>query len=72
MVEPDRIGVHQTHCCIIHGCKYGNKDCPVVLGEIDQTYLCEDCSWSSKSELEIKAWDKVKQVKRKLQLNKLI
>ena len=37
------IGVHQTHCCIIHGCKYGQKDCPVTNAEVKQTYLCEDC-----------------------------
>ena len=42
-IEPDRIGVHQTHCCIEHGCKYGNSNCPVELGLVQQTYLCEDC-----------------------------
>lgn len=34
--------VHDAHCCKIHGCKYGDFDCPVVLGDefgID----CEDC-----------------------------
>jgi len=40
----DKIGVHRTHCCILHGCKYGDKDCPVVNAEILQEYLCEDCS----------------------------
>lgn len=34
----------ETHCCILHGCKYGYDDCPVVLGEVKQQYLCEDCS----------------------------
>ena len=24
------VGVHQTHCCVVHGCKYGDEDCPVV------------------------------------------
>lgn len=33
----------ETHCCILHGCKYGHKDCPVVLGEVKQQYLCETC-----------------------------
>jgi len=32
-----------THCCIIHGCKYGHEDCPVYLGKIKQVYLCEYC-----------------------------
>ena len=36
-------GVHQAHCCIKHGCKYGEKDCPVVLGLTIQQYPCEDC-----------------------------
>ena len=39
----DNTGVHQTHCCAIHGCKYGDHDCPVVSGKIIQTYACEDC-----------------------------
>ena len=33
----------RTHCCIIHGCKYGHKDCPVCLGVVEQEYLCESC-----------------------------
>jgi len=37
-------GTHRTHCCILHGCKYGNDECPVVSGEIRQDYTCEDCS----------------------------
>jgi len=37
------IGVHRTHCCIAHGCKYGDNDCPVALGEILQDHLCEFC-----------------------------
>jgi len=34
-----------THCCIIHGCKYGYKDCPVVLGEVIgiEGPHCESC-----------------------------
>lgn len=36
-------GVHQAHCCVQHGCKYGDKDCPVVKKEIKQDYLCEFC-----------------------------
>ena len=37
------IGVHASHCCKWHGCKYGDEDCPMVLGKIKQLYLCEDC-----------------------------
>lgn len=36
-------GVHVNHCCIIHGCKYGDEDCPVERGKVKQAYLCEDC-----------------------------
>lgn len=38
------IGVHAAHCCKWHGCKYGDPDCPVVLGKVEQEYLCENCS----------------------------
>ena len=36
-------GVHRTHCCSRHGCKYGTVDCPVVLNLIKQEYPCESC-----------------------------
>lgn len=39
------IGVHAAHCCKWHGCKYGDDDCPVYNGEVEQEYLCEDCDW---------------------------
>lgn len=42
-MDKSKYGVHQTHCCIIHGCKYGDEDCPVESGEIEQDYDCEDC-----------------------------
>jgi hypothetical protein len=38
----ERWGVHETHCCKKHGCKYGNIDCPVVLKLIPQKYTCEE------------------------------
>ena len=37
-------GVHETHCCIEHGCKYGYGDCPVVTGETEQKSKCEECT----------------------------
>lgn len=37
------IGTHQTHCCIRHGCKYGNANCPVVNETVVQAYACEYC-----------------------------
>jgi len=36
-------GVHAAHCCIIHGCKYNNDDCPVTNGRVEQKYPCEGC-----------------------------
>lgn len=36
--------VHTEHCCIEHGCKYGeNSYCPVVNGFQKQSYPCEQC-----------------------------
>ena len=37
-------GVHATHCCTVHGCKYGHEDCPVEMGLVKQEYPCESCS----------------------------
>lgn len=35
--------VHTEHCCIVHGCKYRDKDCPVETGKAVQSYPCESC-----------------------------
>lgn len=35
--------VHTEHCCRIHGCKYGDEDCPVYLGQKPQSFACESC-----------------------------
>lgn len=45
----DKSGVHRTHCCIVHGCKYGDIDCPVESGKIDQDFPCEDCTRNDSS-----------------------
>lgn len=37
------VDVHRIHCCVFHGCKYDDKDCPVVEGLIKQAYICELC-----------------------------
>ncbi len=64
------IGVHASHCCKWHGCKYGDDDCPVVLGQVEQEYPCEYCSDELEEEDyyravvkridEIKTWWKTK------------
>lgn len=38
------VGVHRAHCCVKHGCKYGEDDCPVYNGSVTQKYPCQDCS----------------------------
>lgn len=38
-------GVHITHCCLKHGCKYNDKDCPVINSDVEQKYLCEYCDF---------------------------
>lgn len=42
-MDQSKWGVHEGHCCALHGCKYGDEDCPVVSGETQQEYLCESC-----------------------------
>lgn len=42
-MKVDRVGVHTSHCCKKCGCKYGDSDCPVVLGTREAEYLCEWC-----------------------------
>lgn len=40
---PYKIGVHVAHCCARHGCKYGQRDCPVKTGQYKQDHPCEQC-----------------------------
>jgi len=50
MTEKD---VHTEHCCIVHGCKYGEDDtCPVTTGQKPQSYPCEDCDTSIMTEFK--------------------
>ena len=44
------IGVHAAHCCKWHGCKYGDPDCSVENGEVEQEHICEDCFYYLKEE----------------------
>ena len=46
----DNYGVHISHCCKWHGCKYGDPDCPVSSGKVKQEYLCEYCYEELKDE----------------------
>ncbi len=66
--------VHISHCCVIHGCKYGYGDdsgCVVVKGEVVQDYLCESCSMALEEVDEIiKEAKLVMALKDKIENNK--
>lgn len=51
-MDKEKYGVHKSHCCVLHGCKYGDEDCPVVLKEIVQLYLCEECDYEGIESVE--------------------
>lgn len=52
-MKKDDWGVHQTHCCLHHSCKYGNEDCPVMLELIKQEYPCESCDYDERDILKL-------------------
>lgn len=65
------IGVHAAHCCKWHGCKYGDDDCPVYNGEVEQYYLCEDCDWELGEEEYIrKQLVRIEEIKRWMEAHK--
>lgn len=41
--ELDDARTHATHCCLRHGCKYGDDTCPVEKGTVTQEYACHFC-----------------------------
>lgn len=51
-MNKDRWGVHERHCCALHGCKYGDDDCPVENGLTKQEYTCEYCNEEGFKSLE--------------------
>jgi hypothetical protein len=61
--------VHTEHCCVIHGCKYGEEDCPVATGKQKQSYLCENCGDFETASDTIAQWqvinDRIAQLKTK-------
>ena len=61
----------QSHCCSIHGCKYGLTGCPVVSGEVVQDYLCEQCSWVLEDGPKmVKALEAVRRLKKTVEKNR--
>ena len=59
---PYGISVHVSHCCVIHGCKYGRTICAVEKGYFEQDHDCEACT----DALEAGA-DALDVIKRRLQ-----
>lgn len=52
----DNDPAHRTHCCEIHGCKYGYVEtCPVYRQVEVQAYLCEECDESENLDAYIKS-----------------
>jgi hypothetical protein len=43
----------QSHCCVLHGCKYGYEDCPVVTKKVKQDHRCESCEWEGYADVNI-------------------
>jgi hypothetical protein len=35
--------VHTEHCCVRHGCRYGDENCSIVRKQKKQSYDCEIC-----------------------------
>ena len=59
--DADCIGTHASHCCKQHGCKYGDENCPVEHGVVEQQYPCESCDYEEKYRNEAldAAWDRI-------------
>ena len=59
------IGVHQRHCCVLHSCKYGDEDCPVVDGTVRQEFPCESCHDEGyKTLAEVPTWEQLQDCKK--------
>jgi hypothetical protein len=52
-MDEKEYGVHKQHCCVVHGCKYGDEFCPVVEGKIKQNHPCMDCEEDGMTTMEI-------------------
>lgn len=61
-MEKSKLGMHEGHCCVLHGCKYGDEDCPVISGETQQRCQCESCDYDG-----IKSLDELKEKVRHIE-----
>lgn len=41
--------VHTEHCCLKHGCKYGDPKCTVITKQKSQSHPCEDCDYAKET-----------------------
>jgi len=41
MISP--ANMHTSHCCVQHGCKYGDNNCPVTKLQAKQNHECSQC-----------------------------
>lgn len=57
------LSVHDSHCCKVHGCKYGDDDCPVYTGS-EQGVMCEMCEWDLHDPVQIELRELRDEVKR--------
>lgn len=48
---------HTEHCCVDHGCKYNDDQCPVISETKRQTGLCQDCNDHDPEWLDLKSRD---------------
>lgn len=62
----------QSHCCALHGCKYGYEDCPVAMQRLEQDYYCERCptleelqAQQKELNIEFTHWEKINDRKTK-------
>lgn len=53
-IPKEKWGVHETHCCVTYGCKYGHDDCPVYLRLTEQRHACMDCDYMTECHFKIK------------------
>lgn len=67
-MEDGRWGVHIEHCCVYHGCKYGDDDCHVVNMLVDQKYPCESCCDNEEKAVEFRKSKEGKELFSRLRL----
>lgn len=57
--------VHTEHCCLKHGCKYGDDDCTVTTGQKAQSFECEYCDSDKETLASIPYEDLIEELERR-------